>query len=154
MAKKFKLAALLRVRRIMEDKKKREFGDALREWIAATRERDEINRQIEAAQQAYNEHAVGGITIDELRLRETHLMTLRQNLLMQEVVILQAAQKRDWVREELIEATRRRQVVEKLKEKFTIRVNYEANKQAEKQLAETALLRFARQAAERESGQS
>lgn len=145
MAKKFRLAAVLRVRELIEDRRKREFGGAMGELVRARGERDLERATLAATQDEYNrraEHATG--SIEFLRLWQAYLVARRMELHLKEGVVREVEQEVDRRRNVLMEATRDRKAVEKLHERFLVRRQYEFNREAEKQLAETALNRFVR----------
>jgi flagellar export protein FliJ len=150
MPKKFRLAALLKVRRLIEERKMEEFGRAVTALTRATAAQSEAEADFAGEQDAYNDAAAANAPIDELRLRESHLQVARDLVRRLELAAAAARRALEAKREELLAAQRDREVVEALHEKFRSRAAYEANQQAEKQLAETAINRFLRRRLETE----
>jgi len=140
----FRLLALLRVRRIVEDRKKRDFGAAVMELTRARAAQQAEEDALRRAQDDYNECAVGAVGIEVLRLHEAFILKHRIELGYKQLQVRDAQREVESKREELMEATRQREVVDKLHEKFRRREEYERNRQEEKALAETAIGQYAR----------
>jgi len=152
MAEKFKLAAVLRVRQLLEEKQKTAFGAALARLTQEEAERRRQEMFLGGQETEYNRSARDSVSVAQLRLREAYLIHLRQRLKAQEAAVEKARGEMDVQRNKLIEATRDRQAVEVLYEKFRKRADYEAAKQNERLLADANIGRFAtkRQQDERE----
>jgi flagellar protein FliJ len=146
VASKFRLAAVLRVRRLIEGQKKQAFGAALGELSRCKADREDVTRSLGDQQDEYNRYAGVGVGIEQLRLRQAFLLKCRMDLRFAELAVAEAEDEANERRDALVEATRDREVVEKLEEKFIERATYERNKETEKQLAEIALGRFAMRA--------
>ncbi len=152
MEKKFKLAAVLRVRKILEKQKKREFGEAMSALMRARSEKVAELRALKSAQDEYNRRAQKDVNIQELKLHETHILSRRIEVKFKDMQVRDAERSLEEKRRELMEVTRNREVVDKLHERFRRRVEYELNKEEEKQLGEIALGRFVRRRAQATAG--
>lgn len=143
MAEKFKLAAVRRVRQLLEEKQKAAFGAAMARLTQEEAERRRQQSYLEAQELGYNRSAQGEASAAHLRLREAYLLHLRQRLKAQGAVVEKAKTEMETQRAKLIEATRDREAVEVLYEKFCKRAAYEAAKQDEKMLTDANISRFA-----------
>jgi flagellar export protein FliJ len=144
VVKKFRLAALLRVRKLREEQKLREFGEATQALERGRAQRTAAAAELAREQDAYNRATEGGESVQDLRVRETYLQVCRERLRRADQQVAELVQAREAKLNELTLATRNREVVDSLRERFEDRVAYEMEKTAEKQLAETALDRFVR----------
>lgn len=141
---KFKLKAVLREREIREDERKRDFGLAMGKL---QKEKDVLSGYQQNKEDSFDflkiQKQMESPDIKILRLYEAYLLHLNNKINFQSSVILQAASNVSASRQKLIEATRRKKILETLKDHQRKRYYLEAEKQELKEIDEFNVLKAA-----------
>ncbi len=139
---KFKLKAVLREREIREDEKKRDFGVAMGKL---QKEKDILSGYQQNKEDSFDflklHKQQEFPNIGTLRLYETYLLHLNKKINLQCATILQAASNVSAARQRLLEATRRKKILETLKDHQKQRYYLEAEKQDLKEMDEYNVLK-------------
>ena len=141
---KFKLKAVLREREIREDEKKRDFGLAMgrlqkeKEVLSGYQQNKEDSFDFLRSQKQMENP-----DISTLRLYETYMLHLNKKINFQCSVILKAAENVSAARQKLVEATRRKKILETLKDHQRQKYYLEAEKQELKEIDEYNVLKAA-----------
>ena len=141
---KFKLKAVLREREIREDEKKRDFGIAMGKLqqekdILIHYQQDKEDSFEVLTEQKQKEFP----DIKTFRLYETYLMHLNKKINLQCTQIIKAAENVNAARQKLVEATRRKKILETLKDHQRQKYYLEAEKQELKEIDEYNVLKAA-----------
>lgn len=140
----FKLKAVLREREIREDERKRDFGVALGKLQA---EKDLLSRYQLDKEGSFEslkiQKQMEFPDIKSLRLYETYLFHLNKIINLQSAVILQAASNVAAARQRLIDATRRKKILETLKDHQRRKYYLEAERLELKEIDEYNVLKAA-----------
>jgi flagellar FliJ protein len=118
MSKKFNFALqpVLEHRKRIEDQKQQTVATRQRAWDEARRELDRLNDEFRAnARELRDRHR--GLDVEELRLRYAHLQFLDRSIDAQIKVLAERQVALDRARKDLIDASKNRKVVDKLKER-------------------------------------
>lgn len=111
---KFKLEPVLRVKKIMEDIKKREFGETLRAFLSAKKRLEELREERHNILKILENE-----TIDPYRLRRAleYAQFLKGELERLEKEVEKKRRELERKRRELMDAMKERKIMERLKEK-------------------------------------
>ncbi len=147
MAKfKFRLAPLLKLRESVRDERRSELAEAYHADDLLQQQIDQAKQQMQYLQESYRKQASPG-TVDVDRLVESQrhellLKTQEKQLLQQKRLLTEEIERRRLL---LVEANREVRVLEKLREKQSLRHQDEENRQQVKHLDEVASQRAARE---------
>ena len=141
---KFKLKAVLREREIREDERKRDFGLAMGKFH---KEKEILSRFEQDKEDSFDflklEKETESPNIRTLRLYETYLLHLNKKINLQCSVIVKAAENVTAARQKLLEATRRKKILETLKDHQRLKYYMDAEKQELKDIDEYNVLKAA-----------
>lgn len=141
---KFKLKAVLREREIREDERKREFGIAMG---MLQKEKDLLSRYQHDKEDSFAflkvQKEMEFPNIRTLRLYETYMLHLNKKINLQCSMILKAAENVAAARQKLLEATRKKKILETLKDHQRKKYYLEGEKLELKEIDEYNVLKVA-----------
>lgn len=141
---RFRLDSVLRVREAEETKKKREFGAVLRQVKNAEARLKEILDEIEANDRLVEDRGRGTAKAADLKSLSDYSRALERRKEAQKKVIERTEEALCIKREELVEATRRKKTIERLRERALIEYEQAVRKEEQALIDETAVQKFAR----------
>ena len=112
----FRLDSVLRVRVAEETKKKREFGAALQQVRNARARLHDIEREIADNDRIAEDLGLGATNAEKLMLVNRYAEVLEEKKNAQKTVIARTEEALERKRGELVEATRRKKTIERLRE--------------------------------------
>jgi len=142
--KQFRFETLWRVRHLIEDKLQRELGVIQAELNQALLKKERTTQSFADEHRQLAEDMQKGLPAQDAQLRRQHLDALTEQGMMNDLEIIDAKSRLEVKRQEVLEATRSRKVMDRLREKFQAQQTYEENREEDKELGETALNRFLR----------
>ncbi len=113
----FRLDSVLRVRAVEETKKKREFGAALQQVRNAQARLHDIEREIEDNDRIAEDLGHGATNAEKLMQVNRYAEVLEEKKNAQRTVIARTEEALERKRGELVEATRRKKTIERLRER-------------------------------------
>lgn len=141
---RYKLEPVLAYRKLLEDGEERKLK-AIQTTILETEEvREDLRRKIEIGCQMLQERSHGTIDMDKLRNLTTYVERLRQEFIRTCHSLSKLEQDRRNQLENLMQARRGREVVEKLKENSLSQYNKENHVLEQKLLDELSVMQFGR----------
>ncbi|MCX7746998.1 MAG: flagellar export protein FliJ [Clostridia bacterium] len=114
---KFKLQPLLNVKIQIEDSLKNEFGKAMLKLEQEKERLSLLEYERKELIGTFNERSAQGVMVKELREYTAYISHMKEKMDLQKENINAAQRNVDKCREELIKASREREIIEKLKEK-------------------------------------
>jgi len=141
---RFRLDSVLRVRAAEETKKKREFGAALQHVRNAEARLRGTLDEIEANDRLAEEKGRGTTTAAELKSLSGYSRVLERKKAAQKKVLERTEETLRLTREELVEATRRKKTIERLRERALLAHEQAVRKEEQAIIDETAVQKFAR----------
>lgn len=136
---------MLEHRRFEENRLKVELAEVMRE---EARERSRLARlisELESSKKALLDSLSRGVPASELELLDEYVKTKRDDVRVQQLTVESIRDRVESKRREVLEAIRRRKLLESLRDKQEKRYLYEAFRAEQKELDDTATVRFARQ---------
>ena len=139
---RFRLESVLRVREAREDVKKRELGVKMGHLRREEDRMDELEASGRSHDQSREEKGVGRITVRGLMRDFFYARHLEKKQEDQQVLVEQAREDMEGKREELVDASKDKKVLERLKEKKHVEWNKKALKEEQALIDETASQRY------------
>jgi flagellar protein FliJ len=140
----FRLDSVLRVRAAEETKKKREFGAARQLAKIAEDAYRAILYEIEVKDRLVEEKGTGSTTAAELMALGDYALGLEAKKVANKKTLEHAEEALDRKREELVEATRRRKTLERLREKALLEYQRLARNEEQAIIDDTAVQKYSR----------
>lgn len=141
---KFKLETALWHRQLIEDEKKRDFGLAQRDTLTAIRQKEIIEEERARYQQELlNKHKEEHIDPNYIMATHTYIYHLNLALTAAEANIAKLKEIEEEKRAALVEATKRKKALERLREKKLKDYMYELDREEQKFLDDIAQSRYA-----------
>jgi flagellar FliJ protein len=141
---RFKLQTVLEHRRFREDRLQGELGELRREEAREVARLGELCCELESAREAILDGLAGNEPADELERRDEYAKAKRDDVRVQELTLDAVRQRVDAKREEVIEAMKRRKVLEALRDKQESAYLYESARAEQNELDADASVRYAR----------
>ena len=135
----FRLEALLKLRRQIEDERRRELAEARRKTQQQLRHRRDIDDRSRATVEYKREHQSGVMSVLQLQASSRYMLRLRRDGLAADELLRALRTTEGKKREDLVKAARDRKVYEKLKEQRRDRHYREAAHLESKDADETGL---------------
>ncbi len=142
--RQFRLEAVWRVRHLLEDKVKRELGDLQAELMRVRQNRREIDESILAEHRRVDLSLHQGMRAEDMQQAMFYINALHEKQGFAQLEEVDVRQRLAEKRREYLVISRDRQVIDRLREKFLARRDYEENREQEKAVMEMALNRFLR----------
>ena len=114
---KFRFRSVLRFREIIEENKKRIFGIALNHLKHEEAHYDSIVNQINGQEKLMEQKEVGKVSVRDLKNNFNYARHLDRNKESQGKQVAKAKENLESKRTELVEATKRKKILERLKER-------------------------------------
>lgn len=134
----FKLEGVLEYRRALEEKKRRELAQVLREVGEATQQLTAMLQMEVEEKERFRRMKAGKLNILTLRLQEAYLNNLLRKIDRQQQLIQKLRTREVKARAEYVEARKQVMLLERLKERRLERWRYEANREEMRFLDEIA----------------
>ena len=138
----FRFQALLNVEQHKEDAVKQELKTLLYNLQKEKETLSNLQTIYLAQQEGLARKQFGWISPEELKLYEAYIFTLSNQITSQQVTVKECEAAADAVRQKLIEISKRRKMLEKLREKKKKEYAYLLQQSENKQLDELAVTRF------------
>lgn len=138
----FRFQALLNVEQHKEDAVKQELKTLLYNLQREKETLSNLQTIYLAQQEEFARKQFGRISPEELKLYEAYIFTLSNQITSQQVKVKECEAEADIVRQKLIEISKRRKMLEKLREKKKKEHEYLLQQSENKQLDELAVTRF------------
>ena len=148
MAKRFKfnLQTALWHRKVIEDEKKRDFALAQRDTLAAIHDKEVLkSEQARYQQRLFDDQKAKHIDADDIMATHTYLYHL--SILIDEAAknITQLQEIEESKRQALVEATKRKKALERLRERRLKDYMYELDREEQKFMDEMGQIKFVRE---------
>ncbi|MDD3706333.1 MAG: flagellar export protein FliJ [Clostridiaceae bacterium] len=131
-AYKFKLQKLLDYKIKIEEDKKNKLGSALKRLENEKRRMIKLKKEFNEMEDLYRQKTSQGMSVNELKILANYIDYYKRGIKEQKVRIKMAEEYVTVCREELINATREKEMIEKLREKDYSKYLYEEQKKEEK----------------------
>lgn len=141
---KFKLQAVLEHRRFQEDQLKVELAELMRNEARERTKLEELKRELEASRQILADKLQSGSDILELALLDEYVKTLRDDVGVQCLTVEAIGRQVDGKRSEVLEAMKRRKLLQALRDKQERAHLYESARVEQSELDNQTSVRFAR----------
>jgi flagellar protein FliJ len=115
---RFRLESVLRVREIEEDIKKREFGVVMRRLHREEQELGKLSTSLQDHEQYMESHTEGRVCVRDLQNNFNYARALDGKILFQKKRVKEKKKIVDHKRSELAESTKRKRILERLKERY------------------------------------
>lgn len=140
----FKLQVVLDHRQFVEDNLKKELADIRQRCLAAKKHLDELSRKEMETEIDLKERQATGLSSDHVVGYQAYLQSLSERIRQQKKMVLALTQQEATKQDELREAMKERQILEKLKDRGLHRYQQEALKKEMNFIDEIAVNQFAR----------
>ena len=144
---RFRLDSVLRVREAEETEKKREFGTALHHMKSAETRYRGVLEEIAAHDSRIEEKGRGRTTAPALKALNEYSRALDRRKAVQKKALERTEETLRLKREELVESTRRKKTLERLRERALIEHEQAVRKEEQTLIDETAVQKYARSSA-------
>ena len=115
---RFRLESVLRVREIEEDIKKREFGTVMKNLHREEQELGKLGTSLRDHEQYMESHGEGRVFVRDLQNNFNYARALDGKILFQKKRVKEKKKVVDSKRSELAESTKRKRILERLKERY------------------------------------
>ena len=139
---RFRLASVLRVREIEEDKKKREFGAAMQNLHREEQELGSLGRTLLDHERTMESSAKGQVSVRDLQNNFNYARALDSKILFQKKRVKEKKKVVDGKRSELAESTKRKRILERLKERYHEEYEKEAAKEEQSTIDDITSVRY------------
>jgi flagellar FliJ protein len=143
---KFNLQAVLEHRRFVEDNLKKELAEAKQRVLIERRNTERLTNKEMKTIAALQQEQYRGLTSNQVVTYQVFLTRLAQRIVDQEAVLADALAVESAKQNELLEAMKKRQILEKLKDQGLDRYNREMLKKEMEFIDEIAVNQFVRKA--------
>lgn len=147
---RFKLQRVLDLRQQEEDAKKNELALAERAWREEKAKQEELQRSKREAQLELGGRGRATFAISELIAYQQYQQRLEKEIARQELRVRQARRAADMKRDELIRASQKRRVLEKLRDKRAAQFKLVQEKAEQADIDEQSVISFQRRRAHKE----
>jgi len=138
----FRLENILRLRAAEETKKKREFGISLQHVQNAEERCRIVRNEISELDRVSEEKAAGNLVLEDMKIRHRYVRHLDRIVAAREKELEQARKVLDKKRSELVEATRRKKTLERLRERAHEEYQDEALKEEQNILDDLTAIKY------------
>lgn len=145
---KFRLQPLLRVREHLEKERQKELAVVLHQIRGQQNALTELSRSRTATMSSQRNDSIGFLSATHLLVYSRYLLRLKGKELADSEILKELEIKADGCRERLTEASKQKQIFEKLKEKQFDNHRLENEKAENAELDEIAIMSFARRGRE------
>ncbi|HPQ69732.1 MAG TPA: flagellar FliJ family protein [bacterium] len=142
--RQFRLEAVWRVRHLLEEKVKRELGELQAELTRLRQDRRDIDENILAEHRRVDLNLRDGMRAEDLQQAMYYINALHEKQGFAQLEEVDVRERLAEKRREYLAVSRDRQVIDRLRDKFLARRDYEENREQEKAVMEIALNRFLR----------
>lgn len=142
---RFRLEAVLQVRRRQEDMQKQVLGQKLNQLELNQKHLQELIWQQQQHFSRMRKLQQGQLKLRELEASGDYALVLKEDIANQQIKVRVCEEQVDQARKELLEIVKARKILEKLKEKHLEEYNLEALREDQKLIDEMAGMAFARQ---------
>lgn len=139
---KFRLESVLRVRGVEETRRKREFSVALQGVQNAEARMNETLQEMEDQDRIAAERETGALTVQELKIHNQYTRQLELKKANHAVLLTRAREVLDTRMNELLEATRRKKTIERLRERSYMEHVKEVNREEQADLDELTTQKY------------
>jgi flagellar FliJ protein len=140
---RFRLQNVLRLREIEEDKKKREFGEVMRDLNHEQQELGRLDNSLHKHEQFMAEYGMGRISARQLDNNHNYARALDGRILSQKKRVKDKQQNVDGKRSELAESTKRKRVLERLKERYREEHDHKVAREEQATIDDITSVRYA-----------
>ncbi|MGQ9454278.1 MAG: flagellar export protein FliJ [Armatimonadota bacterium] len=142
---RFRLQAVLEHRRFEENRLKSELAEIMREEVRERLRLARLISELENSKRALLDSLSRGVPASELELLDEYVKTKRDDVRVQQLTVESIKDRVESKRHEVLEAIKRRKLLESLRDKQERCYLYEAARAEQKDLDDSATVRFARQ---------